>query len=84
MQDNNMSSIETQLSSLEKITEELESGKLPIDEAINLYTKGMELALSCKKNLDNLGQRIQLAKKMPMRLSNLKMSNLRMRNRVGQ
>jgi len=63
MQDNNMSSIETQLSSLEKITEELESGKLPIDEAINLYTKGMELALSCKKNLDNLGQRIQLAKK---------------------
>ncbi len=63
MQDKEMTSIEQQLSVLEKLTEDLESGKLPIDEAINMYTKGMELALSCKKNLDNLGQRIQIAKK---------------------
>ncbi|SFS85142.1 Exodeoxyribonuclease VII small subunit [Succinivibrio dextrinosolvens] len=63
MADKQMTSLEEKLSELEKLTVQLEEGKLPIDEAIAVYSRGMELAVSCKQSLDSLSQRIQLAKK---------------------
>ncbi|MGN1280749.1 MAG: exodeoxyribonuclease VII small subunit [Succinivibrio sp.] len=58
-----MTSLEERLKGLEEITEKLESGELTIDEAIALYSQGMELAVSCKKTLDDLSQKITVARK---------------------
>lgn len=58
-----MTSLEERLASLEEITSKLENGQLPIDEAITAYSKGMEVALSCRKTLDEMTQKIALAKK---------------------
>ncbi len=63
MAEKQMTSIEEKLSELERLTVMLEEGKLPIDEAITVYSRGMELAVSCKQSLDSLSQRIQIAKK---------------------
>ncbi len=53
-----MSNIENTLAQLEDITAKLESGSLSIDEAIDAYSKGMELALVCKKSLEDLKQKV--------------------------
>ncbi len=45
-------SFETNLKELEKTVLALESGELPLDKAVELYSKGMELSLSCRKELD--------------------------------
>lgn len=50
----NMTSLEEKLTNLEELTKKLEQGNLPIDEAIALYSQGMELAVSCKKSLDEM------------------------------
>ena len=36
---------------------------LSIDEAISVYSQGMDLAVSCKKSLDSLSQKITVARK---------------------
>lgn len=58
----NMKSIERGFGELEQIARSLESGQLPIDEAIAAYSRGMELALECKRTLDNLAQQITVAR----------------------
>ncbi len=49
---NNLSSFENDLNELKKIVEELESGKLTLDESIKAYQKGIELSNKCKKMLE--------------------------------
>lgn len=44
----NMTSLEEKLTNLEELTKKLEQGNLPIDEAIALYSQGMELAVDRK------------------------------------
>ncbi len=63
MADKQMTSIEDKLAELENITSKLEEGKLSIDEAITVYSQGMELAVSCKKALDALSSKIQIARR---------------------
>ena len=43
---------EKNIKELEKTVLALESGELPLDKAVELYSKGMELSLSCRKELD--------------------------------
>lgn len=38
---------------LNQITDKLESGELSLDESIQLYKEGMDLSVSCKKELKN-------------------------------
>ena len=45
-------SFEANLAELKKIVEELESGKLSLDESIKAYQKGIELSNTCKKMLE--------------------------------
>ena len=45
-------SFEANLAELKKIVEELESGKLSLDESIKAYQKGIELSNECKKMLE--------------------------------
>ena len=58
-----MSSLEDRLTELEAITQKLEDGQLTIDEAIEAYTKGMEIALSCKNSLDEMTQKIEVVRR---------------------
>ena len=58
-----MTSLEERLKQLEELTSKLEKGNLSIDEAISVYSQGMDLAVSCKKSLDSLSQKITVARK---------------------
>jgi exodeoxyribonuclease VII small subunit len=63
MADKRMVSLEERLKELEELTTKLEEGSLPIDEAIKVYSQGMQLAVSCKKSLDDFSMQIQVARK---------------------
>ena len=58
-----MPSLEERLKQLEELTTKLEEGNLSIDEAISVYSQGMDLAVSCKKSLDSLSQKITVPRK---------------------
>ena len=55
-------SLEERLNELEKLVLALENGQMSIDEAIAAYGKGMELVLSCRKSLDEMTQKVTLAR----------------------
>ena len=58
-----MTSLEERVKQLEELTSKLEEGNLSIDEAISVYSQGMDLAVSCKKSLDSLSHKITVARK---------------------
>lgn len=45
---------------LSEVTKSLENEKLPLDESIELYKEGMELAALCKSRLDNAKMQISV------------------------
>ena len=45
-------SFEKDLEQLERIVEELESGKLPLDSALKRYEEGVRLTRRCEKALN--------------------------------
>ena len=47
-----MEKFEDYLKELSEIVEELESGKLSLDESITKYKRGLELSNLCKKKLE--------------------------------
>ena len=55
---------EEALKKLEKIVEELESGKLSLDDSLKKYEEGVKLSRFCHKSLQGAQKKIQvLAKK---------------------
>ena len=49
---------EEQLDELDAIVAALEEGKLPLDEALTLYERGMRLAQACQRRLDGAALRV--------------------------
>lgn len=49
---------EEQLDELDAIVVALEEGKLPLEEALTLYERGMRLAQSCQRRLDEAELRV--------------------------
>lgn len=49
---------EEQLEELDSIVAALEEGKLPLDEALALYERGMKLAQACQRRLDEADLRV--------------------------
>lgn len=45
---------------LEKIVDQLESGDVPLEEAIELYKEGMKLSNLCGKKLEQVEKEIEL------------------------
>lgn len=41
------------LTELQEVVELLESGKLSLEDSVEIYKKGMALSIECKKRLDN-------------------------------
>ena len=57
---------EESLKRLEKITQELEGGKLSLDEALKKYEEGVRLSSVCAKLLESAQKKIEvLMKKEP-------------------
>ena len=44
---------ESSMKRLDEIVKALESGKLSLDESLDLYKEGIELSVDCKKTLEN-------------------------------
>jgi exodeoxyribonuclease VII small subunit len=62
--------LEKALEDLEKIVEELENGKIPLDESLELFERGIKLIRLCNSKLDNAEQRIEsLTGELPEDLS---------------
>jgi exodeoxyribonuclease VII small subunit len=55
-----VSSFETGLDELEKVVKELESGDLPLDRSLDLFSRGMQLSESCRKQLEEAETRVEL------------------------
>lgn len=49
---------EDDLAELDEIVATLEEGKLPLDEALTLYERGVRLALACQRRLDEAALRV--------------------------
>lgn len=62
--------MEQRLAALEDLTKKLEDGQLPIDQAIELYSKGMDLAVSCKKSLEELSGKIEVVRENAQKVLN--------------
>lgn len=42
---------EEHMKQLQELTQKLEQGSLPLEEAVTLYTQGMQLAAACQEEL---------------------------------
>ena len=56
----NTKSIESRLSELETILEELESGDLELDQALKKFEQGVKLSRECQKTLDDAELKIKI------------------------
>lgn len=54
-----VASFETSLDELEKVVKELESGDLPLDRSLELFSRGMVLSDSCRKQLEDAETRVE-------------------------
>jgi exodeoxyribonuclease VII small subunit len=55
-----VASFETSLDELEKVVRELESGDLPLDRSLELFSRGMQLSDSCRKQLEDAETRVEM------------------------
>ncbi len=51
---------EAGLQELERIVKEMESGELPLERALDLFEKGMELSATCRKQLEEAETRVEI------------------------
>ena len=56
----NSVSFEVSLDELEKVVKELESGDLPLDRSLELFSRGMQLSESCRKQLEDAETRVEM------------------------
>lgn len=52
--------LEEQMKQLRELTQKLEQSSLPLEEAVQLYAQGMELAVACQKELEQA--KLQISK----------------------
>lgn len=52
--------LEKSLSSLEKIVDELESGELPLEKAMQKFEEGIKLTRSCQTALKQAEQKVEI------------------------
>jgi exodeoxyribonuclease VII small subunit len=45
---------------LEKVVKELESGDLPLDRSLELFSRGMQLSDTCRKQLEGAETRVEM------------------------
>ncbi len=55
----NPGNFESSLDELEKVVKELESGDLPLDRSLHLFSRGMQLSETCRKQLEEAETRVE-------------------------
>ena len=55
-----VASFESSLDELEKVVKELESGDLPLDRSLELFSRGMQLSDSCRRQLEEAETRVEM------------------------
>lgn len=55
-------SLEKELNELENIVRRLSAEELPLEEALELYTKGVEISKSCDELLTDARQKVEMGK----------------------
>lgn len=55
-------SLEQKLKDLEMIVQRLSAEELPLEEALELYTKGIEISKSCDELLSEARQKVEMGK----------------------
>lgn len=55
-------SLEQKLKELEMIVQRLSAEELPLEEALELYTKGIKISKSCDKLLSEARQKVEMGK----------------------
>jgi exodeoxyribonuclease VII small subunit len=58
--DNTPLSFEQGLQNLEAIVKEMESGELPLERAIDLFERGMQLSAACRRQLEEAETRVEI------------------------
>ena len=53
-------SFEAGLGELESVVKQLESGDLPLEKALELFEKGMQLSEACRKQLEDAETKVEL------------------------
>jgi exodeoxyribonuclease VII small subunit len=51
---------ESAIQELEKLVEEMEAGKLPLEESLAAYKRGVALSAYCQRTLDNAEMQIKV------------------------
>jgi exodeoxyribonuclease VII small subunit len=51
---------EASLDELEKVTQQLENGELPLERALELFEQGMKLSEQCRKQLEEAETRVEI------------------------
>ena len=51
---------ESSLDELEKVVKELESGDLPLERSLDLFSRGMQLSETCRKQLEEAETRVEI------------------------
>jgi len=59
-QDKTALSFEAALAELEAVVKQLESGDLPLDKALELFEKGIELSETCRKQLEDAETKVEI------------------------
>lgn len=54
------SSFEAGLTELESVVKQLESGDLPLEKALQLFEKGVQLSEACRKQLEEAETRVEI------------------------
>ena len=52
-------SFETKLDELEKVVKALEAGDMPLDRSLQLFSRGMTLSDTCRKQLEEAETRVE-------------------------
>lgn len=55
-----VASFESSLDELEKVVKDLEGGDLPLDRSLELFSRGMKLSESCRKQLEDAETRVEM------------------------
>ena len=57
--DPNPGNFENSLDELERVVKELESGELPLDRSLDLFSRGMKLSDTCREQLEEAETRVE-------------------------
>ena len=55
-----VASFESGLTELESVVKQLESGDLPLEKALELFEKGMQLSETCRRQLEEAETRVEI------------------------